>query len=293
MLLTKRKSTMAGLLLAAALGSGAGVIYQTQAAEEQPQPKKPLPAESMTDKPTDERLAFDEKLAREKKFVIVGRVMSADGKKPLEGVEVTAFTGCGTLFPTGETKTNRDGKFRLVFGSAFVRAGGAVTGNVAVVHARRTGWHAWTCGWPAEFSLFDKPPVKEDVPRGCTALVPGQPVPLEFRMEPAAALKVKLLDGTGKPLARMRIWLTGENLPPGTNVIDSGCTDAGGEFAATDVPRSSYRLVIEDPAPGRGELEMGSIHFRDAAEYQIVATVRKWGPLETDVSLKVTRGSDR
>ncbi|HTU91154.1 MAG TPA: carboxypeptidase-like regulatory domain-containing protein, partial [Gemmataceae bacterium] len=144
MLLTKLKITMAGLFL---------VALVIGAAEEQPPlekplqapPKKPPHEKNVTDKPTDARSAFDQKLAQEKKFVIVGRVMSADGKKPLEGVEVTAFAGYATLFPAGETKTNRDGKFRLIFFTPRFR------GSCAVVHARKPGWCAWTYGWPANF----------------------------------------------------------------------------------------------------------------------------------------------
>jgi hypothetical protein len=212
---------------------------------------------------------------------------------------VTASTGYGTLRLIGETKTDRDGRFRLVFGPGIRGAGRAVVGQVAVVHARKPGWHAWTYGWRAQFFLSEqlaagaKPPVRADLPPGYTVLVPGQPVPLEFRMQPAAALKVKLLDGAGKPLAGMRIWLTGKDLPPGASVITSGSTDEAGGFVAADVPRSPYRLVIEDPADGRGELELGSVHFRDAAEYEVLATIRKWELQSTDVTFRVSRGRNR
>jgi len=94
-------------------------------------------------------------------------------------------------------------------------------------------------------------------------------------------------------MADTRIWLTGENLPPGASVIADGRTDAGGAFAVADVPRRSYRLVIVDRPDGRGELELGSIRFRDTAEYTAVGTVHKWEPGETHVELKVTRGKER
>jgi RNA polymerase sigma factor (sigma-70 family) len=235
-----------------------------------------------------DQLAFDEALAKEKKFVVVGKVVTADGKTPLAGVEVTASAGMGTLRHTGETKTDKDGLFRLVFRSGLLPIGGA-----AIIHVRKPGWHGWNYGWPAEFTLSDNPLDKKDVPGRTTNIVPGKPSPLEFRMQPAASLKVKLLDGAGKPLANTRIWLTGKNLPPGCNVIESGTTNADGGFAASDVPRSTYRLVIEDMTAGRGELELGSIHFRDAAEYTAVATIHEWGPRATHVSFKVNRGADR
>jgi hypothetical protein len=71
-----------------------------------------------------------------------------------------------------------------------------------------------------------------------------------------------------------------------------GKTVRAGLFAAADVPLKSYRLVIEDTAAGRRELELGSINFEGAAEYVAVATIRDWGPCATDTSLKVTRGRD-
>ena len=113
-------------------------------------------------------------------------------------------------------------------------------------------------------------------------------------MYKAAALRVKLVDGAGRPMANTRVWLTGEDLPPGGSVIADRRTGADGTFAVDDVPRSSYRLVvIEDGAGGRGKLELGSIRFRDAAEYRAVATIHEWAPGSTHVSLKATRGPDR
>jgi hypothetical protein len=282
--------------LAVALGLAVATATVLLSADDRPPPERPQ-EKKVTDKPTDQpadpRLAFDEELAKEKKFVVVGKVVSADGQTPLEGVEVTASAGNGTLRPTGKTTTDTDGRFRLVFGSGLHGLRGKVVDQVAVVHARKPGWHAWTYGWRAEFYLSDKPLDKREVPAKSTNLVPGQPSPLAFRMQPAAALQVKLVDGDGKPLEGMRVWLTGENLPPASSVIDSGKTDADGAFAADDVPRSRYRLVVEDKADGRGELELGSIDFRDAAVYEAVATVHEWGPRATHVSLKVTRGRDR
>jgi RNA polymerase sigma factor (sigma-70 family) len=233
-------------------------------------------------------LAFDDTLAKQRKFVVVGMVLTAGTKSPLERVEVTAHAGYGTLRQTGDTMTDKDGRFRLIFQSGLLPIGG-----VAVIHVRKPGWHGWSYGWPAQFTLSDAPLDKEDVPDRTTNIIPGKPSPLEFRMEPAASLKVKLLDGRGKPLANTRIWLTGENLPPGTSVIGAGKTDADGGFAVSDVPRSVYRLVVEDTAGGRGEFELGSIHLRDSAEYTAVATIHEWARRATHVSLKVDRGLDR
>jgi hypothetical protein len=244
------------------------------------------------DKSADPRLAFDEKLAREKKFVVTGSVVCADGQTPLEGVEVWAVAGDGTLRPTGETRTDKDGRFRLVFRAGILLAGGKA-GGTGIIHVRKPGWYGWSYGRRSQFTLSDQPLDPRDVPAKTTNLVPGTPSPLEFRMERAASFSVKLTDGAGRPMPNTRVWLTGNSLPPGSSVLAAGKTDAAGFFAVADVPRSSFRLVIEDAAPGRGELELGSIQFQEAAEYHAVATVRAWGPQTTDTSLKVIRGRDR
>jgi hypothetical protein len=107
-----------------------------------------------------------------------------------------------------------------------------------------------------------------------------------------ASLRIRMVDGAGKPMANVRVWLTGDKLPPGAGAIADGRTDAGGAFAVKDVPRSRYRLVIEDRDAGR-MLELGSVEFRDPAQYTAVVTVREWTEQTTDVSLKVTRSPDR
>jgi hypothetical protein len=277
-----------------AIGLVAAAVAVPLSARDSPPPEPPREKKAAEPK-EDPALAFDEELAREKKFVLVGTVVSADGKTPLEGVEITASAGIGTLRPTGKTTTDKDGKFRLTFGAGLMLAGGK-PGGVAVVHARKPGWHAWTYGWPAQFVLTNEPLSAAEMKQygKYTNLTPGKPSRLAFRMQPAASLKVSVVDGAGRAMANTRVWLTGENLPPGASVLADSRTDAAGVLRVDDVPRSSYRLVVvEDEDGGRGRLELGSIRFRDAAEYDAVATVHEWGPQVTHVSLKVTRGRDR
>jgi RNA polymerase sigma factor (sigma-70 family) len=230
------------------------------------------------------------KAPRPGEFIVVGKVLDETGKVPMEGVRVRASAGMGTLRPTGETTTDKDGKFRLVFTPGITTQGGKA-GGVAVVWAYKPGYYAWTYGWRSEYILTDQP-LSEAEQRASryTNLTPGETTRLEFRMAPAAALKAKLADGAGRPMADTPIWLTGENLRPAASVLASGRTDADGVFVARDVPCSRYRLVIGDRADNRRELELGSIQFADPVEYLAEATVHSWTPVATHASLKVTRG---
>jgi RNA polymerase sigma factor (sigma-70 family) len=222
-------------------------------------------------------------------FVVVGRVLDETGKHALEGVRVTVHTGNGTLFKTGEGVTDKDGRFRLVFAPKLWGAGGKVLQQAAIVWAQKPGFYCWNYGWPAEYVLTETPlPEGTQGNRRVANLCPGQEARIEFRMAPAAALRVRLVDGAGKPMAGTRIWLTGDSLPPGSSVLWAGETDADGLFVAKDVRHGRFRLVIADRE--RHELELGSIQFADPVEYVAEATIHAWTPGTTHTSFSVTRG---
>lgn len=219
--------------------------------------------------------------AQEKKFVVVGQVVTAEGKQPMEGVQVSASTGIGSLFVSGETKTDADGKFRLVFPGQ----------GVAIVAVQKAGWHGRHHGLRPQYLLSEQPLNPKDITEEYTNLVVGSPSQVEFQMEPAAQLKGTLLDAGGKPMANARIWLTGQDLRLGGSVIADTRTAPDGSFRVKDVPRSPYRLVlVGDQDRGQTDLELGSIHFRDPVEYTVVATVQEWTPRSSNVSFKVSHG---
>jgi hypothetical protein len=235
----------------------------------------------------------DEKAAAKNEFIVFGTVHNEDGKKPMEGVEVWASAGMGTLRPTGKTTTDKGGKFRLMFTPGFRSIDGGAKG-MAIVEVRKPGWYGWSYGWPASFILTDKPLTKEEkkeYPKS-TNITPGVPSELAFRMEQAAALAVVLVDAARKPMPKAKLWLTGDRLPPGVNVIGAGETDANGNWTLTEVPRSRYRLVLGDPKDPRRELVLGSIEFTDVATYVAGVTVHEWTPTATQVTFTARRGKD-
>ncbi|MFO0960745.1 MAG: carboxypeptidase-like regulatory domain-containing protein [Isosphaeraceae bacterium] len=174
--------------------------------------------------------AEEEAPATAENFVVVGRVLTADGDRPMEGVRVWASTGMGSLGVSGETKTDADGRFRLDFPGQ----------GVAIVGVEKPGWHGRPHGSRPQYLLSQRPLDPKEVAEKYTNLVAGQPTPVEFRMEPAAQLKGHLIGPDGKPMANARLWLTGEALRLGGSVIADTKTDAEGRFAVQDVPRSPY-----------------------------------------------------
>jgi hypothetical protein len=250
--------------------------------------KKPMPAEK---KPMDP--PKDEKAAAKNELVVYGSVLGEDGKTPMAGVEVNASAGMGSLFHTGQTKTDKDGKFRLTFTPGIAVAGQNVAG-VAIISVRKPGWYGGAWAWPAQFILTDKPLTQEQMKEypKYRNITPGVPHKLEFHMCPAAAVKVRLLGADEKPMANANLWMTGENLPPGGSVVAQGKTDADGVFTATEIPRSPYRLVLGDPKDFHKELVLGEIEFKDAAEYVVDVTVYEWTPTSRHVKFKYARGKD-
>src|SRR5262245_46382967 len=79
---------------------------------------------------------------KESPFVVQGKVTD-DAGKPLDGVEVNASCGMGTLFHTGTAKTDKAGKYRLIFGPG-ISVGNTKMGvgtQVATISPRLRGWY--------------------------------------------------------------------------------------------------------------------------------------------------------
>jgi RNA polymerase sigma factor (sigma-70 family) len=267
---TTRRTALAAITLLGVLGmaftAGAGDPPAKQPPDDQPKPAA-APADP---------------------FVVHGRVVDENGKTPMEGVKVWVSSGYGTLRRVGEATTDKDGRFRIGFRPGLAVAGNKVGVQSAVVWATKDGYYAWNYGWPVNYLLTDAPATEKSTSK-LTVLTPGSEAQVEFRMAPAASLRAKLTGPDGKPLANTRLWLTGKDLPPASNVIASGGTDANGVWVVPDVPRHAYRLVIDDPRVPRGELELGMVQFVDPVEYTADVTVHALSLAETHISVKVTR----
>jgi len=87
-------------------------------------------------------------------------------------------------------------------------------------------------------------------------VLPQQPFGLDLVMVPAATLKGQLLDAQGRPMARERVYLCGNELPPGASVFGQVHTDAGGRFRFADVPP---RRALWFSLPDKADVRTGTV----------------------------------
>lgn len=127
-------------------------------------------------KPLDEA-----ELDRRWPWSVRGRVTDASGR-PMEGVEVRAHTGNGTLHNTGRTTTDKEGRYVLRFGPGIhvLRNGRWTAGfQAATISAHKPGYAEQNPGRDGNLAMADEPPAEElEGFRG--VVLPGRPYALNF-----------------------------------------------------------------------------------------------------------------
>ncbi len=167
----------------------------------------------------------------ESPWIVHGRVTDDSGT-PLEGVEVNAHCGMGTLHQTGSATTDRDGNYRLTFGRAL-----GLSTEVATISPRMNGWYEIHLGNRGNLMVTDgKEQLTDNYTRSYSGVVePNKPYELDFTMAKAATIQGRLVTKFG-PINGVDIWLTGDILPPSSSVLATATTDDSGRFVFADVP---------------------------------------------------------
>src|SRR5262249_39622881 len=99
---------------------------------------------------------------------------------------------------------------------------------------------------------------------------PGHPYSVDFVMCRAAKLHGRLVDATGKLLAKYRLTLVGKTYPA-SNVLAATKTDAEGRFACEEVPIEESRVAI---GHGRAEIRSEPLRFTKPGIYDVDLTYR-------------------
>jgi hypothetical protein len=187
----------------------------------------------------------------------------------LEGVEVNASCGMGSLFRTGSTKTDEDGTYRLAFGPG-ISVGNTRLGvgtQVATITPQLKGWYEVHLGRRGNLMMTDrKDELKAEDTKGYSGVVAAnEPYELNFTMTQAAAIQGRFVNEFGTPVKAVEIALTGDILPPSCSILASAKTDEEGRFAFDSVPvwladpsiKLKWRFTMR-PFGVRHELESSS-----------------------------------
>lgn len=176
-----------------------------------------------------------------RQFVVFGKVTDGSGA-PLSGVTVTAHCGMGTLLPTGTATTAADGSYRLAFGPGLHTrisdtAPFGVGFQVATVSARKPGFSERELGRRGNLAMSDSSQPGPTWATNFSAIVrPKEPYRLDFTLEPAGRVTVKVSDPEHRLPAKASLCLTGDKLPPSSSVL--ACSELGkdGRCEFVDVP---------------------------------------------------------
>ncbi len=206
-------------------------------------------------------------------WTVTGEITDDDGV-PLAGVRVWAATGAGSLRTTGETRTDSDGTYSLTFGPGihFLQANDVSQSQVGVqaacIFAALDGYAEVNLCREGD-RLMAESLTDGSLPTGTTAwgsldairdrlILKGQPVTINFVMQPSARIRGFLVDQYGHLLQGRSLSMTGSELPPGSSVLDQVILNREARFEFQDVPpdktwQFSFRLPetqIEVVTPG-------------------------------------------
>ncbi|MGO9114607.1 MAG: hypothetical protein ACLP9L_35775 [Thermoguttaceae bacterium] len=263
-------------------GSGPAKAGTTSAS---PGPTKTTAAKRLT----------EEEIVKQRPWVVVGRV--TDGQRqPIEGVTLRAHCGMGTLFETGITATDSNGRYTLRFAPGMYmlseKAGEApVNLQAATITARKPGFVEKNLCRQGNLTMADRVPPPDYPKWGKSGgpVLPNQPVSLDFVLVPAATIDVELLDAGDKPIGKKTMWLSGKELPPSCSQLSESKRGTQGAFRFEDVPPNfAWWFVVQvEPrhvdAKWPDEVRSPSMIFSQPGEYRVRLCLRRDAPSGLDL----------
>ncbi|MFO7902586.1 MAG: MSCRAMM family protein [Planctomycetota bacterium] len=152
----------------------------------------------------------EEEAKRRWPWSVTGKVTNSEGQ-PLEGVEIRASCGVGTLLPTGSTTSDAEGRYTLRFGPG-MRSLNEDTGawgaglQAATIFASKQGFTEQNLCRQGGLIMADEMPLEDNAwgAKPSEVVLPHKPHKLDFVMVPSASLELDLLDEDGKPIGDER-----------------------------------------------------------------------------------------
>ena len=99
----------------------------------------------------------------------------------------------------------------------------------------------------------------------------GEPYRLDFVMLPAATIKGRIVDQTGRAVPGQKLYISGEELPPSSNVLSSATTDKQGRFAIDRVPLKPYWFEL-NLYPIRKTPRSSPVRFSKPSPHEVLLT---------------------
>lgn len=211
----------------------------------------------------------------ERPWVAFGTVTDGEGR-PLEGVEISAHCGMGTLRPTGHAVSGQDGTYTLRFapGMHIFSDEDRVPANqqAATIAAHKPGWSEKNLNRHGGLTMANRLPDEDENvwnAKPDEILLPQQPRRLDFVMLPAADVELFLVDAEDKPIGDKYVYINGAAMPPSSNVVESGKTDAAGRLELKELPTAYPWRVVAPREGSREEVKTLPFTLPRAERYQL------------------------
>jgi beta-lactamase regulating signal transducer with metallopeptidase domain/protocatechuate 3,4-dioxygenase beta subunit len=212
----------------------------------------------------------EEEARRRWPWSVTGTVTDEKGQ-PLEGVEIRASCGMGSLLPTGSTRSDDQGRYTLRFGPG-MRTRNESTGTwgaglqAATIYASKPDHTEKNLCRQGGLMMADDLPPKDNSwdAKPSEIVLPHKAHSLDFVMVPSAAIEGQLVDEQGEPIADKRVSVHGKQMLPSTSVLAQGKTDKQGRFRFEGIP-ANYAWWFDIQDQGRTQ----PVRFPVSGSYRV------------------------